>query len=264
MDWHNHGEAFKLFETGDYEQALAKFSLLAELEPDLVDKATLLQRQCLCLLRLGRFDDARLRVIAAKRLAGKNEWLLADLEFAEACLLQSEGREEESLAMMERLLKSRREVFEHSECRYLHEALQEKRAFVLTHLGRYSEAIPLLEEALSFSMNADERSDLYHYLGICHYESGDHAAAVEALLTALRLSPNRNEVAKTHLWLGRGYFHLREFRKAKESFIACERQLQVGKSGPAKADLYKWLAATCSQLGETQGAALYTSMARPV
>lgn len=229
MDWHHHDEAFRLFDDGHYEQALAKFSSLAESEPDLVDKATLFQRQCLCLLRLGRFDDARSRLFEAKRLAGENEWLWADLEFAEACLLQSEGREEESLAMMEQLLKSRQKVFEHSECRYLYEALQEKRAFVLTHLGRYTEAISLLEEALSFSMDADERSDLYHYFGICHHESGDHSAAVEALLVALRLSPHRNEVAKTRFWLGKGYFHLREFAKAKESFIACETQLQAGK-----------------------------------
>jgi len=72
---------------------------------------------------------------------------------------------------------------------------------VLTSLRRYSEALPILEEATSFTTDQSDPQLISVYMGTCYQDTSQRAPAKEALLRAIRLRLSGEFEASARYWL---------------------------------------------------------------
>ncbi len=139
------------------------------------------------------------------------------------------------------------------------ESIQIRRAFILADLGRWKEALPILQEIKS---PHEYREGVAFYLGHCYLASHDYIRAEQKLTEALKLGGlPRSLEYRAHCELGMTCYNLQDYVKAREEL---EKGAQLADASYIKdSQIWKWLELTCRALGLTAEAERYASMFGP-
>ena len=189
MDWERFQGAMALRDSGREEDAIRELRAmgLEALDPD--EKAAHIDGEAVCLLRLGRLDEAR----KCNRRAADvsvSRGIRARIDFTEAVICWEERKFKESLGLLNKMLKEYSELLSTPDFRDLYEKVHQRRAILLAEFDRHREACPLLEEALSFQLDAEDKALLLYYLGVALYKLGDKLGARTRFLEALQDRPD--------------------------------------------------------------------------
>jgi len=270
MDEQKLLSACELVNEGKYTEAYDEFIQLAENTPDPLEKAWPLLYAANTLQALGQEEAATAQLSAARTLIEKHRpsspakdekfaaaELFLDFEDANFLWLRG-GNHEAALNKFDAALKKHTLTLKNPGSRGLYEAIQIRRAFILADLGRWKEALPILEGITS---PQEYEEGIACYLGHCYVEAGDYDRAKEKLTEAIRLGlPNHLEY-RAHFELGVAYYHLENYRKAKEEF-----EKGADKADPSyikESQIWKWLEVTCRALGLKGEAEHYAHMTTP-
>jgi tetratricopeptide (TPR) repeat protein len=74
--------------------------------------------------------------------------------------------------------------------------------------GQYKEAITEFNEALKLDSS---NSDIYYYLGVCHYSLNDYAEAINNLKQSMEMAPDNPDL---YYYLGTSNYSIGEFKEA--------------------------------------------------
>jgi tetratricopeptide (TPR) repeat protein len=185
MDQGRFQKAMALRDSGREEEAIHELRAMAQeaLEPN--EKAMFTYGEAVCLLRLGRFEEARKCNRQAVAISPRDE-IRSRVDFNEVFLCWEERKFQECLRMLNNMLRDYSDLLCTPDFRDLYEQIQRKRATLLTEFNRPREARPLLEEALSFELDAEDKATILYYLGVALYNLGDKDEAKTRLLAALQ------------------------------------------------------------------------------
>jgi tetratricopeptide (TPR) repeat protein len=260
--------ACRLRDEGKLTEAYDEFTQLAQTSADPLDKAGALLYAANTLEISGQQEAATAQLSAARALmeaypksqrGEKFAALERFLDFQDANLFWLSGENPEAaLNRFEAALKKHEPQLKDPRARDFYEATQTRRAFILADLGRWKEALPILEGIRS---PQEYQEGIAFYLGHCYVEAGDYHRAEEKLTEALKLGLPSHLEYRAHCELGTTYYHLQSYSKAKEEF----------EKGSGKADaryikqsqIWKWLEMTCRALGLKAEAEQYARMQNP-
>ena len=241
MDWERFQGAMALRDSGREEDAIRELRAmgLEALDPD--EKAAHIDGVAVCLLRLGRLDEAR----KCNRRAADvsvSRGIRARIDFTEAVICWEERKFKESLGLLNKMLKEYSELLSTPDFRDLYEKVHQRRAILLAEFDRHREACPLLEEALSFQLDAEDKALLLYYLGVALYKLGDKLGARTRFLEALQDRPDDYGSISSRFYLGVIYSEEGAYGKALEEFERVEPHVSL--TGIPKDRIYGWLART--------------------
>lgn len=259
MDWARFQQATGLFDSGRSEEALKEFRAMSALSADRTDVALLLLGEVNCLAALGNLEEARRQLRQATELGMPD--LGPNIEFAEAGLCTSEGKHQDSLEKLNRLLINRADFLARTDNRYLYEEIQLRRALLLVHLQCFKDAIQLLHEALSFEVTEEDRSRIYCHLGLSYQHVEEPNQAKECFLEAQKIGVASDWEAQFHYNLGIVYYRLGSLDDSKREFLLCEQKATQDK--PLLNSVYEWLSKVYSHIGDGAKAREYAGLARP-
>jgi tetratricopeptide (TPR) repeat protein len=234
---------------------LGKLDSILQSTTDPKRKASILLAKASCYNNWDNITEARQCVEEAKRLASSDKHLQPFLLHADAYLKMSEGHNEESLHLFETLLTNYSKYLHQPENQYLLVDVQCKRGLLLAKLGRWHEARPILEEALTSNLPAVEKSTILCNLGDCSIMADDYEAAKRYYESAREMGIPKGWEARCHYYLGIAYAKLDLFHEAKQELRICESNL--AEYGLRHKDLYQWLAFVSKRLGESDKAQEY-------
>lgn len=254
----NYAEASKLSNAGKFQLAVDSFRSLASQSIDPLEKANYLIEEAECHRHLMEFDKAGQCTTEAKQLVGSDVIASLQIRYFDATLLISQGRRDEALAELSKILKDHSQDLQQGEGRELHEQIQIERGFTLMHLERYADARLALEEVATFVLSADRRSDVQCHLGRCYFELGLYAEARLQFQQAEIIGISDEWSLPFHYYWGYTLYKEKEFAAARRQFLLC---LQTGDSGPPASYVYKILAAVCSKEGDHKQARVYRKSA---
>ncbi|SRR6266481_1486320 len=268
MDEQRLLNACQLQDEGKFMEAYNEFIQIAENSPDPLDKARGLLYAAKSLEFSGQREAATTKLSAVRALledypkSERDEEFAAlerFLDFEDANLFWLRGENPEAaLNRFEVALKKHRLPLKDPRSGDFYTAIQTRRAFVLADLGRWKEALPLLEGIKS---PQEYEEGIAFYLGHCYAEAGDYHRAEEKLTEALNLGLPGHLEYRAHCQLGTTYYHLESYSKAKEEF-----EKGVQKADPSyikESQIWRWLEMTCRALGLSAEADQYARMARP-
>jgi tetratricopeptide (TPR) repeat protein len=257
MDTERLNRAIALRDSGRVEEALRELTDLAEAMQDPFEKASLILNQSTCLTIMGRFGLARALLREAVELSQRAE-VRAAAEFGDAVLLWHEGKREAAVGKLDQVLAEYGCVLRLPELRAMYENIQVKRGILLKELARFSEAVPVLEECLSFEI--EKKGDIIHCLAICYMRTGEPARAQEKFLEALSIGTQRPYAVSAHYHLGIIYSRQGAGAKALQEFEWCIPHTEEAKI--SKEHLYGWLAKVSRDLGLKADAQRYDRLAK--
>jgi len=259
MDWERYQKALALEDSGREEEAIRELRAMAEEAIDPDEKAAHIFGEAVCLLRLGRLDEAR----KCNRRAADvsvSDGMRARTDSCEAVTYWEERKFKESFDVLNKMLKDYSGLLSTPDFRDLYEMVHQRRAILLAEFGRQREARPLLEEALSFQLDADDKALLLYYLGVALYKLGDKPGAKTRFLEALQGRPDDYGSISSRFYLGVIYSEEGAYGKALQEFGRVE--LKVSLTGIPKGRVYGWLARTYRLSGNAREAEKYEKLAR--
>lgn len=271
MDEQRLLHACELVSEANYEQAYAEFIQLAENTPDPIERAWPLLYAADTLQTMGKQEAATAQLAAARALieehrssaSMKDEKFIAAetfLDFQDANLSWLQGHKlEVALNKFEAALRKHRLALKDPRAASLYHAFQIRRSFILADLGRWKEALPVLEAIKS---PQEYREGVAFYLGHCYLAASDYIRAEQKLTEALRLGGLPNSLDyRAHHELGMTYYHLRDYGKAKAEF---EKGAQLADASYIKeSQIWRWLELTCRALGLKAEAQQYARRSKP-
>lgn len=269
MDQQRLLKACELVDKGNYSEAHTEFMQLAEDTPDPTEKAWALGYAANALHALGQQEAATLQQNAARSLLEKHrsqsptkdeKFAIAEcfLDFVDANLFwRGGGNKQAALDRFDAALKKHKIALEDSGS--FQEAFLIRRAFILADLGRWKEALPILEAVRS---PQEYKEGVAYYLGHCYLAGDDYERAQEKLTEALKLGglPIRLEY-RAHFELGTTYYHLKDYEKAKHELEKAAEQADAVYI--RESNIWKWLEMTCRVLRRDAEADLYARRSRP-
>lgn len=173
-----YARLFELRDNGSTEEAIHYAeTLLAEASnPD--DIGSLLICVSSFNLNLGRMAEA---TDAIHKLEGReipDIGIRLTAEFMRARLMVEAGRNEEALAALDAMLDRHDQLLHEDRFRYLYEDIQCRRVWALTHLSRFTEALPIARESVSYTFEDVVNEQRMRYAhAICLDETGDTESA---------------------------------------------------------------------------------------
>jgi len=231
---------------------------MADLDEPLKRAASLFEEAEQC-QEQGRFEDAEKLLVEAKSLVAGNQQACAEVDLLRAISLLKMNEREKGVQSLKAILSDYADLFKNPDSREVYEMVQLERAFSLVHLERKEEALPLLEEALSFELERDVQSDLHCHLGRCYHEHSQYSLAKEHFERADALGVSDDWRPLFHYYFGYTLYELKDFQRAKRQFILC---VQSGNSAPPQSMRYAMLAAASRKLGEHSEARRYDEKAK--
>ncbi len=259
MDTQRFEHAIALRDSGRVEEALAELTALIRVTRDPEEKASLFLNQARCYRLLERSSEGKQSLTSARRMAPKTQALLY-IEFEDAVIRWHEGRQEESLKVLNRIQESYRQLLMSPEHRELYEQIVSSRGMLLTELRRHREAAKLLEESCSFDSRVIEKEAVLRDLGLCYLELGDRERAKGIFEECLREKEQGVYATAAHYYLGTIYFEQAAFAKAQLEFEACLPGCETARI-PAD-HIYAYLARTARHLGLKDEAERYNKLAK--
>jgi tetratricopeptide (TPR) repeat protein len=251
--------AYALCDAGKFSEALEHFKTLESKSADRFEKAGYLADLALCYHELGHVSESEICMAKAKELVLDDPLGSVPIDYLAAIFLIEEGKPEQGLQKLSRIVANNIRLFRSEEGRELYQRIQVERGFTLMHLSRNREARPLLEEALSFDLEKETKSNLHCHLGRCYCELSEFPQSRDQFLLAESIGVNEDWEATFHYYFGYALFELNDFAAASRQFILC---LQSRAPGPPESLIYKMLAETSRKLGDRERARLYDQMAK--
>jgi tetratricopeptide (TPR) repeat protein len=270
MDEEHLERACELVDQQRYVEAYDEFMLLAENTADPVEKAWALLYAVNTLQTLGREEAATSQLSAVRKLIERHrppssaideKFAAAEafLDFIDANLVWlRSGGTEAALARFDGVLYKHEKALKDRRAREFCEGIQIRRAFILADLGRWKEAMPLLEGIKS---PQEYKEGVAFYLGHCYSSANDYGRAVDCLTQALKLGLPKPLEYKAHCELGAASYHLGEYAQARA-------ELQMGAQMAdaqyiEESQIWRWLELTCLALGLKSEAEEYAHMQNP-
>jgi len=247
--------ARRLAEVGDYEAALKAFHELGMEAEDSESRVDCMFGELLGLVRLNRTTEARKLLKVARKAFGDIDESHARGDLVEIQIDSVEDKWDRVLPSLERMVSRYGDMLHHPQLRDVYEEIQLRRGVRLADLGRFAEALPLLEEAASFGPPAAD-GILYYELGRC-YEDEDRAK--EAFTKALSMGLDDSHAASAHYNLGVILLKKDSCARALEE-LRLAAQL-VDKVGTSKKHIYKAMAIAFHKLGMNEEAMRYAKLA---
>jgi tetratricopeptide (TPR) repeat protein len=254
IDQERFQKAMALRDSGREEEAIRELRAMAEESSDPDEKAAHIFAEGVCLLRLGRLDEAR----KCNRRAADvsvSRGMRARTDSCEAVIYWEERKFKESFGVLDKMLKEYSDLLSTPDFRDLYEMVHQRRAILLAEFGRQREARPLLEEALSFQLDADDKAQLLYYLGVALYTLGDKLGAKARFLEAQQDRPDDYASVSSRFYLGVIYSEEGAYGKALHEFEWVEPRVSL--TGIPKDRIYGWLARTYRMTGNTSAAERY-------
>jgi tetratricopeptide (TPR) repeat protein len=146
----------------------------------------------------------------------------------------------------------------HPQLRDVYEEVQLRRGMRLAHLGRFREALPLLEECLNFTAPLIT-SELYYELGRCYVDAGDLQRARSCLTKALDMGLDQARASSAHFNLGTIHMRNDAYAKAVKEFDLAEAHADAANI--SKKSIYKAGAVSYDRLGQSEKAMRYLELA---
>jgi tetratricopeptide (TPR) repeat protein len=267
MDDQSFRDGCQLMQEGRLPEAFHLFSKLAEDTEDRIDKAAAILHAAKVLKLLERHDEAAVQLSVARALVAEYFPLRSPLDerlvhleiyfdYEDADLSWKQGKKEQALAKFEDALQRHKEKLRESAFIGFYELMQTCRAFLLVDLGRWREAMPILEKAGEYT---EYKEGIAFYLGHCYVSAQEHAKAKPKLIEALRLGLPPQLEYRAHDALGLAYFALGGYAQAKMEF---EKTLETANSAYLKgSEIWKMLEISCRQLGLKEEAERYARLA---
>jgi tetratricopeptide (TPR) repeat protein len=229
-------QACALRAAGKVEEALREFEAFANDVEDPQIKGSLLINQAKCLGDLRRIQEARARQQEAEKL-----WPGVDTEYLDACVCVDEGKVEIAVNKLILLLKNHPDLKQTDY--YVYTDARERLGRLYFQLGKYADAVPLLEEALELPGNDEQRRDLSYCLGCCQMRSGDLEAAEKNLVQSLPSDRRHSDWVHAQYQLGMLYYHRGAYLDAEKAFELCTFFMdEAGTGDEIKNSISEWLA----------------------
>lgn len=239
-------------------EALDEIATLLTTTTDKNERQYLLFSQTSCYVAIGDFGNARHALSLALQDNPDSPYARVTFDFLQGLILQSEERHEEAFHMLTSCLSRHRTLFTLPDNRFMYEDIQQRRAFLAVTMSKFEEAIPLLEESLSFGLDGKLKGDVLAALGLCHLEHKDFARARDHFLDAMTAGLEKY-ADSIHFYLGIAYYYSEMPREAKREFLECEEQALT--NGVPLLDVYVWLSSICKLLGEAAESDRYARLA---
>jgi tetratricopeptide (TPR) repeat protein len=241
--------------------ALQQIDILLGTTTDKNDRKYLLFRKSSCFGILRDFAHARQHLSLAlqedpQSLDGKLTY-----EYLSGLLYQQEGEYEAALTKLNDVSRNYTEAFKCVELRFMYEDIQQRRAFLSVTLSRFEDAIPLLNETISFGLEQQLKSDALASLGLCYLELSDYVSARDHFVKAIDIGLTERWLGRAHFYLGIAYFYTDMLEEARQEFLTCETQ--AGVNGVPMFDVFAWLCTTSNLLGDAEASERYARLANP-
>jgi len=229
---------------------------------DANEKSAFLINAVRCYADLGRLAEAERILGEIRELAPDDSEVRFAVDFGAACVTAQGGQHEKAVALFEGMLKEYDELLRTSEYRDFYEETQCRRAFSLTHLKKYREAISAVSEAGPFrALKAEIEQETHLYLGTCYTELGERQPAKQEFLRAVGFNLKNDTDAQARYHLGVLYFLDSGFAQARHQLEAIlENYPQEIPNVPRK-DIYLQLSRVYHYLGEKENAKRYAKLA---
>jgi tetratricopeptide (TPR) repeat protein len=127
-------------------------------------------------------------------------------------------------------------------------------------LKRFEEAIPFLEQCLSFDLDKEVKGDVMAALGLCYLERKDWSTARDHFINAIREGLD-SYASSVHFYLGIAYYYCGMLRESKREFLICEQQSP--SNDVPLLDVYVWLSSICKLLEQPAESDQYARLSRP-
>ena len=241
------------------EEALQEFIGMAQEARDRDEKAALTLNIATCYANLGRFEEARKYDRQAVAISPRDE-IRSRAAFGEAVTCWEERKFDESLRILNNMLKDYSALLRTPDFRDLYELVQRRRGALLTEFSRPGEARPILEEVLSFDLNAEDKAMFLYYLGIALFNLGERNAAKARFLELLQNSVDDYCTISGRYYLGIIYSEEGAYARALQEFERVEPHAAMADIDKEK--IYGWLARTWRLLGNRPEAERYEKLAR--
>ena len=261
-------KAVALTDEGNHRQAADLFFALAKNTDNLFQKACMLVYVAHALQQMGDSDSSRNQLETARNLLhhasdvalsdADEEWrlsVLIGIELQESRMLADEHKLQEALDKIDVLLDKHRSGLLRAKFAETHQIVRCDRAYRLADLGRYEEALKILEEV--DSAYEQDRWRLF-YLGYCYLCTANYAQAQLRLKEAIQAGLPSEGEGRAHCFLGAACYELRDFATAK-----LELELGVKTASPTfitKGKLWGRLRDACICLGLMAEAEHYASL----
>jgi tetratricopeptide (TPR) repeat protein len=184
--YHPHfRSAMKLIDEAQYAEAARQVNELAA-ELSGTDRASALYWKGVCLVGLGRIDDAMACVQDALAEVGPDSGLGICLQLLMASYLQRNEQREARIAAIRSVLSRYARRFSTPDFLWLYVDAKSAVGRTLLRLGKYSEGTAELEQALSMEPRPAARYRARVWLQSAYYKSGDLNKAKEHLENALK------------------------------------------------------------------------------
>jgi len=242
-------------------KALREIDVLLGSTPDPNERVYLLFSKSSCHGILGNFEEAREQLCLALQQEPEDPDIRLTFEFNGGLLCQQEGNYREALEKFSAVLSGHAERLSRPELRFMYEDIQQRRAFLSVTLCQFQDAVRLLQEILSFDLQADVRSDALASLALCYLELQEWELAKNSLLQARAIGVTKEREKTFHLYLGIAYFYTESLTEAKREFEICEEHA-IEYQLPT-VDVYAWLSSVFKRLGEMAESERYAQLARP-
>jgi tetratricopeptide (TPR) repeat protein len=268
MDEQRFLNARRLRDEGKLSEASDEFIQIAQCTTDPLDKAGALLYAANTLEMSGQCEPAMTKLNAARSLmedypkaAGDERFAALEvfLDFEDANLLWLRGENLDAvLGKFEAWLRKYTLPSNDPRARDFYAGIQTRRAFVLADLGRWKEALPILEGITS---PQEYKEGIAFYLGHCYVSAHDYKKAKPYLVEALKLGLPPHLEYRAHDELGIVHFALGGYAQAKIEF---EKTLQSAAPTYLKgSEILKRLEISCRQLGLKTEAEHYAHMTLP-
>jgi len=262
MDQTRFENANKLWAAGRNEDAAREFHAMAE-EADYPDeKAGILTNEHKCYLQIGQLDKAGEVMRQIRSLPVQDSFVRMIIDIGDAFMTSQMGKLKEGIRKFETILALNQEELRNPEQRHLYEQIQQRRGITLTDLCRYTEALPILKEAVSFTSDKFDPQLVHFYLGVCYQNTSNPQLAKEAFLRAIDFGLNNDFEANARYRLAILYFINRAFAQAKYHLEAALRMPEQALGVQLRKNIYQQMSRTCHYLGEIEEEQKYSKLAQ--
>jgi tetratricopeptide (TPR) repeat protein len=252
-------EAECLREMGRLQEALALYDdLLKDQETGVWDACLFLLSAARILKDLGKFSAAKKRLKKIHEIDSDGEFEV-DVELMEIYIKVDSGRLPEAIRDAHLFLEKHKDKFAQGEYAGGDYILERTIACALVDKGQYALASEMLQRLLPTAPEEDQGL-LHLRLGAAYDHLGELLKAIECFKKALGKSPTEDFSARVHFHLGDVYLKTGAGAWAKQHLMQAE-QMKLPSDIPLK-DIYRFLAATCDYLGETEEKQKYERLSR--
>jgi tetratricopeptide (TPR) repeat protein len=253
----------ELQDSGQFEEVIRESQAALRETTDPNEQASLLIDGINASEFVGQLREARQMLDKLKRLHIPDVESRLNAEFCEPVLLTWEEKLKEGVAAFAAMLQRHGELLRQPDFRYLYERIQSRRALALVELERFTEALPIAQEAVRFSFdNQEEEQSIYFSLAVCLDETGDLESAKKEFIRVIGFGIKNGLEENARYRLAKLYFLTGGFAQARQQLETIVRDHPKGDFVVARKNLYEALSQTYRQLGDIVNAERYMDLAR--